>query len=498
MTREHVVPLLDGDNERDEQAEDGDDENEEHKRRRKIGLFSLTSATVVAVGCLGMIEYSMVMPSLAHYVRELGQTNVFYGVCQAAFSLSRLIFMPVLGRWSDKRPMIEPFLFSIVLAAIGNALYGLAFGLRTAWLILFARILVGMGSANATLTMSFVARITEKETRTKAMAILNGLNLIGVVLGPATNLLITDVDFQLNSVMVFNGLTNPGWVMVVLLAGLVVLTLATFREPPRLSETDVAYVSPSFAPPSENSSPAVSLRRPSVISILSDETTEPMLDTPMLHRQARASALSVRGLVNNIIRHNLWMHFVISFCGNFVINELDTALPALTEHDFGWDAIANSYVYAGLGLAVALSLIVVIATSRFVSDRSLIGTGLSFMLTGVILSIAYCRHKPAMLMFVICVFLQGCAAPIVGSPNMSLFSKRLEEDENLAVNMGLYIGLLQGTNGLSRVVAPLYAGFALLDLEDHLHVYIGPLIVVVLALVVFCVNYDAVRERSLV
>mmetsp|Transcript_25374 Transcript_25374/g.40592 ORF Transcript_25374/g.40592 Transcript_25374/m.40592 type:complete len:121 (-) Transcript_25374:137-499(-) len=39
---------------------------EVNSKRKEIELLSLTSATVIAVGCIGMVEYSMVMPSLAN------------------------------------------------------------------------------------------------------------------------------------------------------------------------------------------------------------------------------------------------------------------------------------------------------------------------------------------------------------------------------------------------------------------------------------------------
>jgi len=45
-----------------------------------------------------------------------------------------------------------------------------------------------MGAANSTLTMAYITRITTSENRTKSLAILNGINLLGIVLGPVSPL----------------------------------------------------------------------------------------------------------------------------------------------------------------------------------------------------------------------------------------------------------------------------------------------------------------------
>ena len=56
---------------------------------------------------MGMIEYSMVMPSMSEYVETLGGSNLFYGACVGLFSFARLCAMPLVGLWSDMRPMKE-------------------------------------------------------------------------------------------------------------------------------------------------------------------------------------------------------------------------------------------------------------------------------------------------------------------------------------------------------------------------------------------------------
>ena len=89
-------------------------------------IFNRSTIIIVLIGVTSMVEYSMVMPSLATYITDLHGTHILYGVAVGLFSFSRLLSMPLLGNWSDKRPMIEPLVFSILISALGNLLYGLA------------------------------------------------------------------------------------------------------------------------------------------------------------------------------------------------------------------------------------------------------------------------------------------------------------------------------------------------------------------------------------
>ncbi|CAK8994696.1 Negative elongation factor B (NELF-B) (Cofactor of BRCA1) [Durusdinium trenchii] len=466
---------------------------------KQIGLFSLTSATVICLGLLGMIEYSMILPSLNIYVEEMGQSKVFYGLCMAIFSAARLLFMPVLGYWSDKRPMIEAFSFSLVIEIVGNVLYGCAYGMKNPWMILLARALIGMGSANSTLSMSFITRITEQEERTKALAMLSGINLVGIVIGPATNLLVKDIDFRIgDTVLVFNHLTNPGWLMVFLLLGIFALMLLTFEEPPAAGdiggegESAPSAILVTSATGGGNSPSPVLFqtleRRYSDFSIMSEELQEPMIRTEdMVHTGSLLGDIRLL-----FFERRMLVHFVLSFCINFVTNELETALPSVTRTAYGWGSVENSTLYAIMGLSVAFVLIGIVK-SNGVADRTFIVFGHLGNILGLVVAVGFLRSQhPSMAVLLLCTLILICVSPITGSPNMSLFSKRLQEDPRTANSMGFYIGLLQGTNGLSRVLAPIFAGVAL-EQSTRLLLYSGPLVLVLVSFFFVLRNFDSLR-----
>jgi len=162
----------------------------------------------------------------------------------ASFSFFRVCFMPVLGWWSDQRPMIEPFMFSLVLALVGNIFYGCAEWADSKYFILVGRSFVGMAAANTTLSMAYITRITTNNTRTKALATLNGINLLGIVMGPATNLALTwSLDTGIEGLQL-NKYTNPGFVMFFIVLIIVGIMACTFKEPERISDEDEFLLNP--------------------------------------------------------------------------------------------------------------------------------------------------------------------------------------------------------------------------------------------------------------
>jgi len=492
------VPVEDLDTEEEDERGSEGLESGSWKPEKKIELFSIASSTVIALGCIGMIEYSMILPSLSEYVETLGENAEFYGVCQAMFSLSRILMMPIMGRWCDARPMFEPFLFSIALQIVGNLMYASAYGLGSSWIILVARMLVGCGAANATLTMSFIARITRSEERTKAMAMLSGINLIGVVIGPAVNLLVTEINFEIpGTIIIFNPLTNPGWLMVLLMLVLAGVLWLTFEEPPPPEETVTEPLLDEFDEESEYSSPyhysngsggnrRRSLSRAnSVFSVMSDDLQEPTWDTAGLSREAKKPGFSIIAIMKSIIEKELWVHFVVSFAANFMLNELETALPALTRMEYGWNAVDNSVLYACVGSCAAVTLVTIVKFSHRIADRVFIGIGHVLFIISLVFAIWRLRVHPVKWEFIFAVIVLTCTSPIVGSPNMSLFSKRLQQDAALIRNLGIFVGLLQAANGLSRIAGPIYAGFGLMNEKDHLSLFTMPLVITCISFILF-------------
>ena len=129
--------------------------------------------------------------------------------------------------------MLEPLVFSILISAIGNLLYGLAQWFGSAWYIVIARFVVGFGAGNAALSMAYVSRVTTAKNRTQYLASINGLNLLGIVMGPALNVVVKSIDWKPfgDRGPQLNEKTNPGYFMVIFLLIELSICLFVFQEP---------------------------------------------------------------------------------------------------------------------------------------------------------------------------------------------------------------------------------------------------------------------------
>ncbi len=110
-----------------------------------------------------------------------GVLVLFGGALGSVYSLLQFFFAPILGAWSDRvgrRPIL-------LLALGGLALsYLLWFFAGSFALLLIARVLGGMMSANISTASAVVADVTTQRTRSKGMAIIGMAFGLGFIFGP--------------------------------------------------------------------------------------------------------------------------------------------------------------------------------------------------------------------------------------------------------------------------------------------------------------------------
>ena len=88
---------------------------------------------------------------------------------------------PLLGRWADVRSHRSAILLSVVFGAVGSALYALAW---SKWVLLAARVVIGMGAGRMVVCTSAVALVTSEQERTSAMAAQGAIEMVGMAFGP--------------------------------------------------------------------------------------------------------------------------------------------------------------------------------------------------------------------------------------------------------------------------------------------------------------------------
>ena len=87
----------------------------------------------------------MVLLSLLVQVTSSHASTTLLGLVVAGYSVGQLISSPLLGYWSDRRPMREPIILALLLNTIANLAYCYAGALPSGgeYLVIAARVLVG-------------------------------------------------------------------------------------------------------------------------------------------------------------------------------------------------------------------------------------------------------------------------------------------------------------------------------------------------------------------
>jgi len=220
-----------------------------HKSDSKVALALNLLSTFIF-----MVNYYVVLPSSGAYCAALGQgahfSGVVVGILPAAACLAAVAYS-----YATQYSYRLPLLVSAALCTVGNVLYGLALPANSIKLLLLGRVLVGMGGARV-VNRRYIADHVDLEYRTEASAAFVASTALGMAVGPGIAAAIASLPpFQLLGLPA-NGLTLPGYGMVLLWMPFFAAVLFFFNEPPLAAH--------GFAQPLSTSKSAKAKRRQAV------------------------------------------------------------------------------------------------------------------------------------------------------------------------------------------------------------------------------------------
>jgi len=164
---------------------------------------------------IDMIGFGIVLPLLPSYAARLSVSDARIGFLVSSFSLCQLLLAPWWGRLSDRigrRPVI-------LLGLAGSALSYLIFAFAGSFgLLLLSRVLAGSMGATVNVVQAYLADVTPRDQRARAMGLIGAAFGLGFVVGPAIGGITSHYGSQL-----------PGLVAAALCAANLVLAL--FRLP---------------------------------------------------------------------------------------------------------------------------------------------------------------------------------------------------------------------------------------------------------------------------
>ncbi|CAG0899524.1 unnamed protein product [Darwinula stevensoni] len=461
------------------------------KKKRYIS-FVITYAS----NFLGGTEFAIILPSVWKYLQQMGVTDeVYLGLVTSSFSLAALFSGILVGYWADRSRNVRKIALTMNLFQIvGNLLYFIGF---SPWVLLLGRFLSGTGVGMNTALYAEVSRSTTSEERTPVLTGIFAMRQISIILAPAYNLALANVNFQLGRIHVTEE-NSPGLLMAIIYVIFEVVVFFLFfnlseeyrREEERqriARETRVAYG--SFDPRTSigEGSEKKPLVKQSSFSSSSDAIEEgeelsksnpssPRADAPTMEDETHFNA---RQLYRKEFLKLPVIVLLLTQMTTFLCQTLvETIIPPTMQTDFGLGNLGNSYLYMAIGgESILVYIIVIFASKRGFQDRSIIICGSVLILYALahLLVVAYfiLQNVPNLLPY----FAAGCMMMFLGVPavsvsTMSLITKLIDRRAQ-----GLGQGIRRTFTFLGIIIGPLWGG---LFVFQPLPLYILPLVIVVL------------------
>jgi MFS family permease len=368
---------------------------------RVIKQISVLMATVF----VDMIGFTMVLPLLPFYATRLGADPSLVGMLIAAHPFAQLAVSPFWGRLSDRygrRPLI---LAGLILSAAAYVLFGLA---EAIWLLFASRLVQGAGGGITGVVQAYVADAVEPEERTKALGWLTAATSAGVMIGPASGSLAT-----------YLGPEGPGF----LAAGLCIL--------------NVLFAWKWLPEPKRHAGP----------------TTETVLQT------GKPAPVTKRSLVDSlweVLRHPtapvsslIWVYAI----GMMAFMAMNAVLALYLKDSFGVTEKTIGYFYAYVGsISLVMRALILGPMVRRFGEVGVTRLGALSLVLGLA-GIPFTRGS---------LLLLGVIVLFVPVGTALLFPATTSQVSRLSVRseVGQALGVQQSFGGVSRMVGPLWSGFA--------------------------------------
>lgn len=142
-------------------------------------LFVIYAA--IALDAIGVGIIFPILPRLLEQITHTHKVALFIGIMTALYAVMQFLFAPTLGALSDnigRRPVL---LISLAGAAINYVVMAWAPQL---WMLLLARAVAGLTSANVSVATAYITDISPEHRRVHRFGLFNAMFGIGFIIGP--------------------------------------------------------------------------------------------------------------------------------------------------------------------------------------------------------------------------------------------------------------------------------------------------------------------------
>jgi len=190
-----------------------------------------------------MLAFGMFVPDIQTRGESVGAQGWSLGLVLALFSIAQFIFLPLLGRLSDKSGRRIVLVTTTLLAAAAHLTYAFADNI---WILSVSRVLAGLAGANLGVAFAYITDSTTPEKRARSMGVLGMAFGLGFIMGPPIGALLVAASHGSPFLL---GLT--GAVLALINCAFVVALLpeAGERKPAAMSTTLAHDVKIAFSTP---------------------------------------------------------------------------------------------------------------------------------------------------------------------------------------------------------------------------------------------------------
>jgi MFS family permease len=177
---------------------------------RVLPIFALTFVDVLGL--------TVILPLLHLYAAAYGATPLQIGMVAAAFPLTQLIGVPIMGALSDRYGRKPLLLISQVSTFVSFLILAAANSLE---MVILSRVVDGLFGANLATAQAAITDLTDESNRAQGLGLTGAAFGLGFILGPA---------IALGSLEFSNSLSIPALIAAAYSFVSILLTLFGFRE----------------------------------------------------------------------------------------------------------------------------------------------------------------------------------------------------------------------------------------------------------------------------
>lgn len=327
---------------------------------------------------LDFLSVSMVLPTLEQYLLAVGGHVEDYYTSLGLTTVMMMLTSFCMGLIVDRTGSVRMlYVWAAIVNASGNLLYAAADAvpmLKAPATIVFARALVGSGSASYALVFVFLARVAKPDERQSWVVQFAMTRSLGLFAGPAITVLLAWVcnpggDPDIGS-SIFGTFALPGLFLGAgNLLGLLWLILA-WREPPAVPCKGHGDMPPSWQ--SGGACEGAGLRR---------------IPKLMLARRALKCCRESH-LMPFVSKKYVIALYLAGGIAPFVANAAECLVPIVATHSLGWvDGQGTGSVLMAIAVVVFFNQALILRLKQFTEDRQLLVLGCAGMPVTLVLGL---------------------------------------------------------------------------------------------------------------